>query len=449
VCESYLLKRWDPRVFASGEFRHRRKSGLRAGISDTKVAAWDAFEGSGNDSVRQEIIMKPSIHPPLYLLVAVTSFFLGTVADSFGKPARSAPEETHTERSTHAITDVPDKSSPNDASAIATDQRTQEAHESQSTTAREDPTDAGKEPLTLPQSGSPVATSAVPVLKSRLGKVEIFTANNEWNRDISDLPVHRMSRTWLRAIGPSDGLHPDFGTVWRGSPIGIPFVVVDSDQPKVKVKFEYDDESDPGPYPIPKGVPIEGGLDAPYDSDRHIIMIDPKKKLLYELFQAIPDPVFGWRAGSGAIFDLSSDDLRPDGWTSADAAGLPVFPGLVRYDEVADGEIRHALRFTVERTQRAYIHPARHFASRHTDPTLPPMGLRVRLRADYDISEFPRSAQIVLIGLKKYGMLLADNGSDWFISGAPDPRWKDRDLATLKRVKGQDFECVYTGPLKK
>jgi hypothetical protein len=393
--------------------------------------------------------MKPSKHPPLYLLVAVTSFFLGTVADSFGKPARSAPVETRTERSSQAITETSDNSSQSDPSAIARKQRTQEARDSQSATEREDSSDADTTPLIRPQPGSAVTTSTVPVLKSHRGNVEIFTTDNDWNRDISDLTVHRQSSTWLRSIGLSDGLHPDFGTVWRGSPIGIPFVIVDSDQAKVAVKFEYDDESDPGPYPIPNGVPIEGGQDAPHESDRHIIMIDPKKKLLYELFQAIPDPIFGWRAGSGAIFDLSSDELRPDGWTSADAAGLPVFPGLVRYDEVADGEIRHALRFTVERTQRAYIHPARHFASRHTNPTLPPMGLRVRLRADYDISEFPRSAQIVLIALKKYGMLLADNGSDWFISGAPDPRWKDRDLATLKRVKGRDFECVYTGPLKK
>ena len=178
-------------------------------------------------------------------------------------------------------------------------------------------------------------------------------------------------------------------------------------------------------------------------------MIDPRKKLLYELFQAIPDPVTGWRAGSGAIFDLSSDELRPDGWTSADAAGLPIFPGLVRYEEVAAGEIRHALRFTVERTQRAYIHPARHFASRHTDANLPPMGLRVRLRADYDIQGFPRSAQVILVTLKKYGMLLADNGSNWFVSGVPDSRWDDSELATLKRVRGRDLECVLTGPLKK
>ena len=176
-------------------------------------------------------------------------------------------------------------------------------------------------------------------------------------------------------------------------------------------------------------------------------MIDAQNRRLYELFNAIPDPVHGWRAGSGAIFDLSSNALRPDGWTSADAAGLPVFPGLVRYEEVAAGEIRHALRFTVQRTQRAYIHPARHFASRSDDPRLPPLGLRVRLQADYDISAFPKTAQVILTALKKYGMLLADNGSDWFISGAPNPKWQDGALATIKRIKGRNLECVVTGPL--
>lgn len=390
--------------------------------------------------------MKPSNHPPLYLLVAVTSFFLGTLTDSFGNSASTATPATPTARS---ITALPDKPAPDVPSSSDTSPKLAESGDGQPAFPSAPSNDETVRSDASAKQAPARPASAVPVLKTHLGNVEIFTANNDWNRDISELPVHRMSSTWLRAIGNSDHLHPDFGTVWRGSPIGIPFVVVDSDQPKVRVNFEYDDESDPGPYPIPKGVPIEGGPDAPYESDRHIIMIDPKKKLLYEIFQAIPDPVFGWRAGSGAIFDLSSDRLRPDGWTSSDAAGLPVFPGLVRYDEVAEGEIRHALRFTVEITQRAYIHPARHFASRRTDPTLPPMGLRVRLRADYDISEFPRSAQIVLTALKKYGMLLADNGSNWFVSGAPDPRWKDSDLATLKRVKGRDFECVYTGPLKK
>ncbi len=388
--------------------------------------------------------MNPSKHPPLYLLVAVTSFFLGTIADSFGKSGSPAPLATPAVRSAQASDPAPDNPAPDNIPESAAEAASSADDRFEPPLAKNNFDPEAAHPATSTNS-----ESAVPVLKTRLGDVQIFTANNDWNRDISDLPVHEMSSTWVRTIGHSDHLHPDFGPMWRGSPVGIPYVVVDSDQPKVKVRFEYDDESDPGPYPIPEGAPIEGGQDAPHDSDRHIIMIDPKRKLLYELFQAIPDPVFGWKAGSGAIFDLSSDKLRPDGWTSSDAAGLPVFPGLVRYDEVADGEIRHAIRFTVERTQRAYIHPARHFASRHTNPTLPPMGLRVRLRADYDISNFPRSAQIVLTALKKYGMLLADNGSNWFISGVPDPRWNNDELATLKRVKGRDFECVYTGPLKK
>jgi hypothetical protein len=278
--------------------------------------------------------------------------------------------------------------------------------------------------------------------------VEIFPADNPWNTRVDELPVHPDSSKWIRSIGLSTKLHPDFGTVWRGAPIGIPYVVVPSNQPKVAVAFQYDDESDAGPYPIPPNPPIEGGPNADPDSDRHILMIDPKKKLLYELFQVLPNGQGGWRAGSGAIFDLSTNRVRPDGWTSADAAGLPIFPGLVRYDEVAAGAIRHALRFTVEKTQRGYIFPARHFASRSSDRSLPPMGLRVRLRKDYDISPYPKSAQVILTALKRYGMLLADNGGNWFLSGVPDRRWSDDDLATLKRVKGRDLECVVTGPVK-
>lgn len=374
--------------------------------------------------------MNPSAHPPLYLLVAVSSFFLGTVFDPQGEATSSASSNPPVESVKLEVHGSPDKFFAEDTPA---------AEPFQNVDLPERPS----------RDSSPPNVPATPVLKTQHGEVGIFTEGNSWNQDISSLPVHRQSDTWIRSISESKGLHPDFGEVWNGVPNGIPFVVVPADQPKVAVKFEYDDESDPGPYPIPPAVPIEGGPNAPFESDRHIIMIDPRKKLLYELFQAIPDPVTGWRAGSGAIFDLSSDELRPDGWTSADAAGLPIFPGLVRYEEVAAGEIRHALRFTVERTQRAYIHPARHFASRHTDANLPPMGLRVRLRADYDIQGFPRSAQVILVTLKKYGMLLADNGSNWFVSGVPDSRWDDSELATLKRVRGRDLECVLTGPLKK
>ncbi len=274
--------------------------------------------------------------------------------------------------------------------------------------------------------------------------VPIFPSDNPWNTDITGYPVHEHSDAYIASIGTDGHLHPDFGTVWEGAPIGIPYVVVDGTQPKVAVTFEYEDESDPGPYPIPPDAPIEGGSDS--DGDRHILIVDRDNLLLYELFSAWPEGN-GWRAGSGAVFDLTSNDLRPDGWTSADAAGLPILPGLVRYDEVAAGEIRHALRFTCARTQRAYIHPATHWASSSTDPDRPPMGLRVRLKADYDISGFSARVQVILTALKRYGMFVADNGSNWFISGAPDSRWDDDELRALKSVPGSAFEAVETGEL--
>lgn len=278
-----------------------------------------------------------------------------------------------------------------------------------------------------------------------LGSLQVFPPDNPWNQDISALPVHPNSANYLASMGLDTGLHPDFGTVYEGAPIGIPYAVVDGSQPKVSVTFDYADESDPGPYPIPPNVPIEGGPNA--DGDRHVIVVDTENKLLYELYDAHP---FGnrWSAGSGAIFDLTSNTLRPAGWTSADAAGLPIFPGLARYDEiVGGGELTHALRFTVSQTQRAYVSPARHFASSSNNANHPPMGLRVRLRADFNESAFPSSVQVILRGLKKYGMIVADNGSNWYISGAPDPRWNDDELRRLREVKGRDFEVVYTGEL--
>ena len=291
-------------------------------------------------------------------------------------------------------------------------------------------------------SPTPAATAPSPV-GNDLESLQVFPPDNPWNQDVSAMPVHAKSAEYLASIGLDTGLHPDFGTVWEGRPIGIPFAVVGREQPKVPVEFRYADESDPGPYPIPPDVPIEGGPGA--GGDRHAIVVDVDNKLLYELFDARPAGD-GWTAGSGAVFDLTSNDPRPAGWTSADAAGLPIFPGLVRYDEaVRQGEIDHALRFTVSRTQRAYIPPATHFASNKTDPNLPPMGLRVRLRADYDLSPFPAPVRVILTALKKYGMFVADNGSDWFITGAPDPRWNDDELASLRQVKGRDFEVVYTG----
>lgn len=273
----------------------------------------------------------------------------------------------------------------------------------------------------------------------------VFPPDNPWNTDVSQYPVHLNSDAFIASIGLDTPLHEDFGTFWQGQPSGIPFVVVREGQPMVPVSFEYADESDPGPYPVPDDAPIEGGPDS--EGDRHVLVVDVANCKLYELFRAFKSEE-GWRAGSGAVFDLTSNKLRPLGWTSADAAGLPIFPGLVRYDEVVEkGEIAHALRFTARRTQRGYVLPATHFASRNSDPNLPPMGLRVRLKADYDISGFPREAQVILRALKKYGMILADNGGDWFISGAPDPRWNDEALRAIRKVKGRDLEAVDTGPI--
>ena len=221
--------------------------------------------------------------------------------------------------------------------------------------------------------------------------------------------------------------------------------MVSGAQPRVPVKFEYADESDHAPYPIPANPPIEGGKES--NGDRHILMIDRDNWKLYELF-SVRWKENRWTAGSGAIFDLKGNTLRPAGWTSADAAGLPIFPGLVRADEVFESkEISHALRFTCKKTQRAYVSPARHFASRSNDANLPPMGMRVRLKADYDISKFSPPMQVILRALKKYGMILADNGSDWFVSGSSSPLWNDDDLNTLKRIKGRDFEVVQMGHL--
>jgi hypothetical protein len=278
-----------------------------------------------------------------------------------------------------------------------------------------------------------------------LTRVKIFPANDPWNRDVSQDPVDPNSDALIASIGLDKSLHPDFGTVYNGAPIGIPYVVVPATQPRVPVRFEYAAESDPGPYPIPPDAPIEGGPNG--QGDRHVLVVDRDRGKLYELFDAHHEGK-GWRAGSGAIFDLQSDAPRPAGWTSADAAGLPILPGLARYDEACiQQEIRHALRFTVVHSRHAYVAPARHFASSLTAPNLPPMGMRVRLKAGVDLSGFPPSARVILTALKKYGMIVADNGSDWYVSGAPDPRWSDDDLSTLRRIQGHDFEVVKMGEL--
>jgi hypothetical protein len=273
-----------------------------------------------------------------------------------------------------------------------------------------------------------------------------FPDDNWWNRDVSSDPVDPQSATLIASCGLRN-LHPDFGTVWNGAPNGIPYVVVRGAQPKVPVSFYYDDESDVGPYPIPANAPIEGGANG--TGDRHVLVVDVDNWKLYELFDARPvNGGASWTAGSGAIFDLGSNALRPMGWTSADAAGLPIFPGLVRYDEaVVSGRIDHALRFTCPRTRRAFVDPARHFASSDASSSLPPMGMRVRLKASFDLTGFPPEVQVILRAMKKHGLLLADNGSGWYVSGAPDPRWSDENLASLRRVPSSAFEVLRLGTL--
>ena len=277
---------------------------------------------------------------------------------------------------------------------------------------------------------------------------QVFPVDNAWNEDISMSPVDPNSDNIIAGIGLTAGLHPDFGTVWNGAPNGIPYVVVSSTQAPVPINFTaYGSQSDPGPYPVPPDAPIEGGPNS--TGDRHVLVIDRDNWKLYEMYRAFPqNSGSSWNADSGAVFDLTSNALRPAGWTSADAAGLPIFPGLVRYDEVFEQqEIKHAIRFTASITRRAYIAPARHWASSNTSGDRPPMGMRVRLKASFDISGYTPSMQVILKALKRYGMILADNGSNWYISGAPDPRWDDDDLNTLKNVKGSNFEVVKMGTI--
>jgi len=273
-----------------------------------------------------------------------------------------------------------------------------------------------------------------------IGTCTVLPADNIWNTPVDQLPVSPNSSTYVNTIGAATGVHADFGSgLWDGGPIGIPFITVPGTQTKYPVSFTYADESDPGPYAIPLNAPIEGGSAS--TGDRHAISIDVDHCILYELYAAYPQTA-SWQAGSGAIYNLLSDALRVATWTSADAAGLPIFPGLVRYDEIAAGEIRHALRFTVPKTQKAYVWPARHYASSLTGAQYPPMGVRFRLRADFDISSYSPVNQIILKALKTYGMMIADNGSAWYLSGAPDSRWNNDDLHTLGQVHGSDFEVV-------
>jgi hypothetical protein len=266
------------------------------------------------------------------------------------------------------------------------------------------------------------------------GGCSIFPVTNVWNIPVRDLPLDPHSAAYVQSMAPAAPLHLDFS---------MPFSVLSGDQPTAQVDFGGNGESDPGPYRIPDGVPVEGG------EDNHLIVLDGGLCRLYELYSARRIGPGQWAAGTGAIWDLRSNRLRPDGWTSADAAGLPILPGLLRYDEVEAGHIRHALRLTTRLTRRAYIWPARHFASHYTDPNLPPMGQRFRLRASYDISGFSRDAQVILTALKDYGMMLSDNGGNWFLTGAADSRFRSGLVGELKKVVGSDFEAVDQSGLMK
>ena len=296
----------------------------------------------------------------------------------------------------------------------------------------------GAAPLAAPRA---LAAAKVVVHPPRIGGCQVFPATNRWNEDVSKLPVRSDSATLVRTISTTGGLtnlHPDFGG--HGA-YGIPFKLVQANQKKFPIHYTaYGDESDPGPFPIPRDTPVEGG------SDSHAIVLQEGSCHLYELFAAHWNGT-GWNAASGANWNLASNKLRPLGWTSADAAGLPIFPGLVRWGEVHDGAVNHALRFTVEETQRGYILPATHLASSSTNPSLPPMGLRLRLKASFPLSRFHGESLVILKALKKFGMIVADNGSSWYITGAADPRWNDNDLDQLKSVPGSAFEAVNTGPI--
>jgi hypothetical protein len=292
-------------------------------------------------------------------------------------------------------------------------------------------------PVSVAQAASPT-----------IGGCPVFPPDNIWNTPIDQLPVDARSDEYVASIGSDKHLHPDFAAgLYEGAPIGIPFVVVPMNQPKVAIHFrnfeseeQAEHESDAGPYPIPRNAPIEGGPKS--RDDRHVIVVQQGSCTLFELYKAVANRDGSWNAVSSARFDLETHELRTDGWTSADAAGLPIFPGLVRHEEVAAGEIRHALRFTAPRTRKDYVWPARHFASDDLNEALPPLGQRFRLRASFDISRFSPANQVILRALQTYGMFLADNGSSWFLSGAPHSKWNDDQLRELRRVKGSDFEAV-------
>jgi len=297
----------------------------------------------------------------------------------------------------------------------------------------------------LPSAGATArANAVVSPSPPRVGGCPVFPASNAWNKDVSKLPVRSDSARLIHSISATGGLtklHPDFG---GGGAYGIPFEVVSANQHRFAIHYTaYGDESSPGPFPIPGNAPVEGGSSS--TGDRHVIVVQQGSCHLFELYRAFWRGT-RWDAASGVNWDLTKNQRRPLGWTSADAAGLSIFAGLVRYDEVKSGAIHHALRFTVEETQKGYIFPATHYASSSTNKALPPMGLRLRLKADYSLARFSGASLVILKALKRYGMIVADNGSSWFITGAADPRWNDDNLNQLKSVPGAAFQVVNTGP---
>jgi hypothetical protein len=297
-------------------------------------------------------------------------------------------------------------------------------------------------------AGSAFALATRSASAPTLAGCPVFPASSVWNQPVNTLPVAADSAQLIASIGLTASVHADFGSgLYDGQSIGIPYVVVNGKTtPKSRVKFDYADESDKGPYPIPSNVPIEGYPNSG-NGDRHAIIVDRSTCKLYELY-ALRRAGSGWAAGSGAIWNLRSNALRPAGWTSADAAGLPILPGLALWPQVAAGQIDHALRFTASRTRNTFIYPARHEASSSSDPSLPPMGLRVRLKAGVDISKLPPQARIVAQAMKTYGLILADNGSPWYISGAPNAHWSNDQLHALGALNGSDFEVVDTSKLR-
>jgi hypothetical protein len=304
--------------------------------------------------------------------------------------------------------------------------------------------------INLQVTGSPQASSCSAMQLGQgasLGGFVPFPSDSLWNKDISGDPVDPNSAAIINFIGGSVGLHPDFGAgEYQGSSIGIPYLIVGGQQPPVVINFTaYGDESDPGPMPIPVTAPIEG-YPNPGSGDRHVLVLDNSNCFLYELYSSY---VSGnsWNAGSAAVWDLLSNEQRPYTWTSADAAGLPIFSGLARYDEVAAGQISHALRFTLQNSAAAFIPPASHWAATSSNASAAPMGMRMRLKASFDVSGFSAANQVILNALKKYGMIMADNGSNMYISGAPDDRWDNNDLHNLGQVTASDFEVIQMTPL--